>query len=192
MCTYWRPFWRNWPCASAQPQHQCCEPRGNLLFHPRKLYNICIFIVTKYCANRILFKSRSFIPKFSAPSFLAISKPFFTWAPAYARTWQSGLVAAPFMYLLYQCNIRNPIILSWVFSWISSWGTDLGWANRLQVTHSTLTPVCFCSCRAKSEISSRFLLDSSSVQPSGAMSLQHRILLVLLLPESTTCFKQYQ
>ena len=40
------------------------------------------------------------LPKFSAPSFLAISRPFFTCAAAWANAWASGLEAAPFMYLL--------------------------------------------------------------------------------------------
>lgn len=50
-------------------------------------------ISKKYKLNQL------FLPKFSAFSFLPISSPFLTCAAAYATTWASGFVAAPFMYL---------------------------------------------------------------------------------------------
>lgn len=51
--------------------------------------------------------------------------------------------------------------------------TRLGLENRLQVAQSSLTPVFCCSSNAKSAISSKMRLDSSSDFPSGAMSLKN-------------------
>jgi len=51
-----------------------------------------------------------YIPKFSEPNFLAMSRPFFTCAAAYANTWASGLVKAPFMYL--QDRAVRPTLLT--------------------------------------------------------------------------------
>lgn len=50
--------------------------------------------------------------------------------------------------------------------------TNLLCANKLQVAHNNLTPVFFCSSRARSVISSKFLFDSARVAPSGATSLE--------------------
>ena len=53
-----------------------------------------------------------------------------------------------------------------------SWSPYRGWANRLQVAHSSFTPVFFCSSRARSVSWSRFCPDCLMLSPSGAMSLQ--------------------
>lgn len=60
------------------------------------------------------------LPKFSTPSFLAISSPFFTCAAAWANAWASGLEAAPFMYLLKNTKQNNRAFFS-VKLWLSSW-----------------------------------------------------------------------
>lgn len=105
--------------------------------------------------------------------------PFLTCAAAIAKMCASGLLPAPFMYLELQ---RTQIT---IVPYPQATGIDLivetlehifiiylGWANRLHVAHSNLTPVFFCSSCARSTISSKFLLVSSKVDPSGAMSLK--------------------
>merc|ERR1719422_1535731 len=48
-------------------------------------------------------------------------------------------------------------------------------ANRLQVAHSSFTPVLPCSSSARSTMASKFLLDSAKLAPSGAISRSWKV-----------------
>lgn len=97
------------------------------------------------------------VHRYFVPCIKAVSRYIYTMI-----LWEQPSIAT----FKYWCTRSRP----WPLSWIRLY-TYRGFAKRFEVPQSSLTPVLFWSSRARSAISSRFLLVSSSVAPSGAMSL---------------------
>lgn len=67
----------------------------------------------------------------------------------------------------------------------------LGWENRLQVAHRSFMPVLFCSSKARSVISSKFLFVSSNVFPSGDISLKKLLWKVKCITRTNISFHSH-